>query len=300
MKCCVPGLVCAALVSTTVSGQVPPPTFRSEARLVTVNASIQLGRRPLLGLTAADLVVLDNGVQQTVVRVDYATVPLDVTVIVDVSESSLSALKGIERDAARVTSFLRPTDRLRVLAVDTYVHELVPMSPVRTMTVQSPTTIGGWSAVHDSIAAALLVPAEPDCRQLVVALTDGGDNTSGTSPEQLVNIARATDSALVIVHTRLGPRSSGVTNRLPYLIGQPDLRALEEAARVTGGEVFRESAFGNNRIEAVEHVIEEFRQSYVLRYVTTGVEPKGWHDIEVRIKGRPDASVRARRGYFGG
>ena len=300
MKCCIPGLLCAVLVSTTVGGQVPTPTFRSEGRLVTVNASIQLGRRPLLGLTAADLVVLDNGVQQAVVQVDYETVPLDVTVIVDVSESSLSALKDIERDAARVTSFLRPSDRLRVLAVDTYVHELVPMNPVRTMTVQPPTRIGGWSAVHDSIAAALLVTADPDRRRLVVALTDGSDNTSGTSAEQFVNIARATDSALMIVQTGLGPRSSGVPDRLPYLIGQPNLRALEEAARVTGGEVFRESAFGNSRIEAVERIIDVFRQSYVLRYMATGVEPKGWHEVDVRIKGRPDASVRARRGYFGG
>ena len=40
----------------------------------------------------------------------------------------------------------------------------------------------------------------------------------------------------------------------------------------------------------------DFRTRYLLSYVPAGVEPTGWHRLEVKVKGR-DATVKARRGY---
>lgn len=193
-----------------------------------------------------------------------------------------------------------------MLAIDTYVHELFVLGPSQSSTASSPTTIGGWSAVYDAIAAALLVTADPDRRKLVVALTDGEDTASATSHTQWVRIARASDAVLVIVLT---PPSSPAGRRtvprwyLPFptnFADIPDSRSLVEATRLTGGEILRPSAFGNNRVEAVRRIIQSFRQSYLLRYEPADVEPVGWHEIELSIKGHPGASIRARRGYFGG
>ena len=299
MRAGIHALLGAALVWTSLNAQQPPPTFQREARVVTVNASVELKRRPVPGLTSGDFVLLDNGVQQTVSEAAYETVPVDVTVIVDLSQSNVGALNALERDAHRIASFLRPTERLRVLAIDTYVHEVVPLNPVGALTVRPLTAIAGWSAVHDAISAALLVPSELDRRKLVVAFTDGLDNASRTSPEQLVTMARASDSVLVVVHMR--PRADGPSmSKVPSLTWTPSLEAVEEAARVTGGEVLRENVFGSNRLAAVERILSMFRQSYVLRYVPTGVERAGWHKVELRVKGQPEAAIRARRAYFGG
>ena len=45
---------------------------------------------------------------------------------------------------------------------------------------------------------------------------------------------------------------------------------------------------------------DDFRTSYVVRYTATGVTRGGWHDITLRVKRPPNATVRARKGYFGG
>ena len=44
-------------------------------------------------------------------------------------------------------------------------------------------------------------------------------------------------------------------------------------------------------------VLDEFRQRYVLSYTATGVAERGWHTIEVKLRGQ-SGEVRARRGYF--
>jgi VWFA-related protein len=283
-----------------VHGQGREPTFRSGVRVVTISAWVERGRRPLSGLTADDFMVLDNGVPQAVTQLAYETVPLDLTVIVDASQSTARGHDAIQRDANRIAAFLRPSERLRLLAIDTYVQELVPMGAAQSVTVRPLAMTGGFSAVHDAIAAALLGPADPERRRLVVALTDLSDNASATSPAQLVSIARASDSVLMVV--QVPSRSGGRTAKLPYLIGGSAIGWMTDTARMTGGELIRASGtlFGNGHVDAVERLIEMFRQSYVLRYTPTGVQPEGWHGIEVSVKGERDVSVRARPGYFGG
>ena len=53
-------------------------------------------------------------------------------------------------------------------------------------------------------------------------------------------------------------------------------------------------------VDDVRRVLERFRQSYLLHFQPTGVTDTGWHVLTVRVKGRPQLDVRARRGYFAG
>src|SRR5690606_32181067 len=50
--------------------------------------------------------------------------------------------------------------------------------------------------------------------------------------------------------------------------------------------------------DEVDRIFDQYRQGYVLRYTPRGVKREGWHDIVVRVPGRPSATVQARRGYF--
>lgn len=54
--------------------------------------------------------------------------------------------------------------------------------------------------------------------------------------------------------------------------------------------------------EALARVVREFHHSYVLGYVPTGVELKGWHDVTVKVtrKSKEKYTVRTRSGYWGG
>jgi hypothetical protein len=52
-------------------------------------------------------------------------------------------------------------------------------------------------------------------------------------------------------------------------------------------------------LNAFRRIFDDFRQSYVLRYTPKGVDPRGWHAIEVHVPSVKDATIRARRGYYG-
>jgi hypothetical protein len=76
---------------------------------------------------------------------------------------------------------------------------------------------------------------------------------------------------------------------------------IQQAAERTGGTL-REQSFlfrGTSIARAFRAILDDFRQSYVLRYTATGVDGPGWHAIAVTVPGVRGATVRARQGYYG-
>ena len=52
-------------------------------------------------------------------------------------------MSAVTADVTKVAALLRPTDRLRVLGVDTYVHQLMPLSPAAALPAMMSSTIRG-------------------------------------------------------------------------------------------------------------------------------------------------------------
>ena len=85
-------LVFSGLAVTAAYAQDPAPVFRAGADVVSVEASVRQNRRPVVGLTASDFELLDNGVAQQITDVSYEKLPIDVTVLLDVSASVTGAV----------------------------------------------------------------------------------------------------------------------------------------------------------------------------------------------------------------
>ena len=62
-------------------------TFRSGADGVRVDVHVQVGKKPVAGLTAADFDVRDSGVRQDVQALAIEDVPLSLVLALDVSGS---------------------------------------------------------------------------------------------------------------------------------------------------------------------------------------------------------------------
>src|SRR5687768_17731231 len=77
----------AGVAAAGVLAAEQQPVFRSAADAVTVNVSVRRSNRPVTDLRARDFVVRDNGVTQTVAALVYEKLPVDVTVLLDVSGS---------------------------------------------------------------------------------------------------------------------------------------------------------------------------------------------------------------------
>jgi len=274
-------------------------TFRSGTTVVSVNVSVKAGNVPVAGLAAADFTLKDNGVPQTIDAVAVEAVPIDVTLVVDTSGSAAGAIARLLADAQKISGRLRASDRFRLLTIDTYVHQLLPMQAAERQVWPTRIPYNGASAVHDALVAGLLMPVDVDRRHLVVAMTDGVDTTSTLDADAVRRVAGRSDAVMHIVAlVGVSAPEPIPPNWLPRR--DVDLDILQEAARRTGGELYPAGDLGANVVAAFDRVFEDFRSSYVLRYTPARVAARGWHELEVKTTRPGKLTLRARRGYFGG
>ncbi len=278
-----------------LAAQNPPP-FRGRVDLVSVDVSVRQRGRPVIGLTVDDFELSDNGVPQRIADLVYETLPIDVTVALDVSESVTGAvLDQLRRSVRDLARDLMPQDRFRLLTFDVQISRVIdfgaPASAIDAAfdRIQA----GGATTVFDTIAVALAAPPLPGRRQLVVVFSDGEDHSSITSPEALLEVARRTAPTLGLVFPSYRLRSGGVS---PPSSPAADARArmYAQLATETGG--FVEVVDPGGSLEsAFRRMLTEFRRSYVLYFAPNG-ERSGFHTLAVRVR-RNGVDVHARRGY---
>jgi VWFA-related protein len=286
------------MTALSAAASAPQSRFRSGTTSVSVNVSVRAGNTPATGLTASDFVLTDNGVQQAIDSVAVEAVPIDVTLILDTSGSTAGGIGRLVTDAREIAGLLRPIDRLRLLTIDTYVHQLLPMQPAKDHAWPSRISFNGASSVYDALVAGMIAPVDVDRRHLVVAMTDGKDTTSVLNAATVRDVAGRSDAVLHVVIVDLPSAPPPVPrNWLPRR--DSDLDGLQEAARRSGGQLHRPGPLLSSTVRAFEAVFDDFRQSYVLRYTPARVRPDGWHEIQVKIERRGNYTVRARKGYFG-
>jgi VWFA-related protein len=321
------GIAAIACLVTPLRAQ-QPMQFRASTSAVAVDVSVQDGRRAVLGLTADDFELLDNGVPQKIAAAALEHVPLDVTLVVDTSGSLAGpALQQFKRDIGTIATLLGADDRLRMVTFATRAAEAFGWRPGSDApdVVQLPA--GGATALYQALAAVLLRRPDPGRRQLIVAMSDGVDNVSLLDAPDVLAIAKRADALMHIVlrsqarsasfsfgqpfdmgkispsapsASSVGaatPASHRTWGWVPYT-GEGQTSVLRDAAEATGGRL-RTAAPATSLADAFKTALDEFRTSYVLWFTPEGVDPTGWHTLEVKVRqGRHD--VRARTGYQAG
>jgi VWFA-related protein len=273
-------------------------TFRSGTDAVSVDVSVRDGSKIVNGLRAVDFELLDNGVPQEIADVSYGKLPIDVTLVLDVSFSVTGALLDQLRRATRqLMADLGKEDRLALVDFNMRVHRAVDFTgdaPAIDAALRS-AAAGGGSSIRDAIAVALVSAAEPQRRQLVVLFTDGADSTSITTPKALLDLAKRTSASVTSVIP-----ASGLAQGPQVRQGAELLRDLAED---TGGTVIpidlglRRQQPPLDLAGTFRKVLENFRSSYVLHFTPKGVEAGGFHTLDVNVKGKRSLTIRARRGY---
>lgn len=328
-------ILVGAIAIAVWSGSKAPQdqTFRTTTDVVTVDVAVRVDGRSVPGLTAADFVVLDNGVRQQIDSVQAAAVPVDLTVVADVSGNRFrpwnvhtdlpAAAASVQSDLQQIASLLRPTDRVRVLGVDTYTHQIVPLQPRDELPSIRTLTAGGMASLHDTLVAALVQPVEPGRRHIIVAQTKGTDTISAVDAAAVRDVAARSDALLHLVamstefvtESRLRGfqcREMGFCQPMgrfwqPFartslqpdgLTLTPDGQLLADAARLTGGAFHVTQLINEPTLAGTfRRAFDDFRNSYVLQYTPRGVRRQGWHEIAVTVPGLPASDIRARRGY---
>jgi VWFA-related protein len=298
------------------------PVFRSRTDVVTIDVSVRSQGTPVQGLTAKDFVLLDNGVAQAIEQIEMEAVPVDVSILVDMNVDLADDLKGMAAQVPRIVALLRPDDRIRVTAINSQVTDLIQAQKAATVSPVGRLVPSGLSSAYDGLAAALLRQVDPNRRHLVVALTNGIDAVSALDAPAVREIARHSSATLYIALVDIvvlpGPppeyqsgrqrldsarcMAAAICSPTTYFwqpFGDYEFETLAAAAEMTGGKLYLPGIFTDRTAAAIfKKVFEDYRASYLLRYVPKGVPATGWHEVKVTIPGQPSFDVQSRRGYF--
>jgi VWFA-related protein len=299
-----PACVLAVAVASSIALPVftqERPTFRTRTDHVAVDVAVRNGDVAAVGLSAADFRLFDNGVQQALEAVETESVPIDVTLFHDTSPSLAGKIDALKRDVRDIAAMLRPMDRFRLLTFDMQVNDVFGWQPAGDPLNLDGVKIGRISSVYDAIFLAMMHRPDVGRRHLIVALTDCEDFGSVIGSATIEEAARRSEGVLHIV--KITPRPA---NAMYFPLSAASTpadargeRRLASAAARTGGEL-HDPFIGNDAVKTFKKVFDDYRQSYVLRYAPHGVDRDGWHEIKVEVPGHPRATVRARKGYFGG
>lgn len=274
------------LFVTAAAAAQGPPTFGSDAELVRVEVLVTRKGAPVRGLTAADFEVRDSGRIQTLEPLHAEEAPIDVVLVLDLSQSVQGAKLTALRDAAGAfLDGLRPdTERAALIVFHEEVQRIEPLTPDlgRIRAALQAVAARGSTALVDATYSGLRL-VEPSARRtVVVVFSDGLDSLSWLTPAQVVEAAGRTQALVYAVAAR---------DR-----GDPENPFLEEVTRATGGRVWTARSEKELRARFLD-VLNDIRSLYVLSYAPQGGASPGWHPLEVHLK-RATGEVRARPGYY--
>ena len=282
-------------------------TFRAGVDVVLVDVLVTRAGRPVTGLTADDFTVLDNDVPQRIDSVLLDEVPITVLLVLDTSGSVRGRPFVQLRAAAEAAAeALRPDDRVGLMTFSHDVRLVVqpPALPATLSAALRRVRAGGATALYDATFAAFALREQTVGRTLMLVFSDGDDTASWLDPRDVLRTAQHSDVVVYGVNLDRVTRGSrrdreSRAGARHWFTTEPPLFRSQYLGRLvedTGGSVFVAEDIG--RLRAVfSQVISEFRSRYLLTYAPTGVEQGGWHELDVRVRGR-GRKVQARRGYL--
>jgi VWFA-related protein len=202
--------------------QDPLTSFRSNIDAVSVDVSVRRGKRPVSGLKASDFEIFDNGVPQKILDIGYEKLPIDVTVLLDVSESVTGPmLNELRRGVRQLREGLESRDRLKLVTFNMRIRRLADFAgPAVSADAAFESLEGtGSSAIFDALAVALTSQRAAGRRQLIVLFSDGVDSSSVIDPPLLVDVAkRSAPTIAAVLASSTRQRTATVYARSPLAV----------------------------------------------------------------------------------
>ena len=298
------GLLAALTLSASAAAQAP--TLRVRVDVVTIDAYVHENGRPVGGLTAADFVVLDNGVEQELEAVG-TTDSAHVIVALDVSGSVVGEVRDrLQAAVSRLVSLLTPADRLSIVTFSdrVRVHAVASVpAHVPTGAIWPAASIGS-TTLHDAMVVAAQLGRLDARPALMLLFTDGTDTASWSAAGAVLDALRRTPVVVVpvaagLVDAALAPADSWFFRAPSWLspTASETLRFMHMLAESTAGEFVRVDRQAD--LSGVfARVLQRYRDRYLLSFTPRADSAAGWHRLDVRLREKR-GTVVARPGYVG-
>jgi len=274
--------------------------FSSESRLVPLNVTVvdKSGHR-ITNLPESAFTVFENGVPQPIKIFKREDVPVSMGLIIDNSGSMRDKRQSVEAAALALVKDSNPQDEVFVVNFndEAYLDTCQGTSSncftsdIKVMQ-QALTRIDsrGGTAMRDAIRMSIdeLKKGKRDKKVLLV-VTDGNDNASLVSLENLVRAAQQND---VLVY------AIGLLSEEDKKDARKARRALDLLVESTGGQAFYPKDL--SEVDKIAHeVAHDIRNQYTIAYTPLNEALDGtYRTIKVAVKAAGNPSVRTRNGYY--
>jgi VWFA-related protein len=237
------------------------------------------------GLPRGAFHVLEDGKPQTITYFASEDVPLELVVAVDISGSMAPVMPKLKESVKTFLGAVPASNPVTLLGFNDTVFALTrpTMKPEERDRAVDRLAPWGATALYDVIVRGISTLGLRTGRKALVVFTDGEDQGSHVTLDQVEQRLQASDVTLYMI----GQGRGLSVERLQQVMGR--------LSRPTGGRVFTTSSI-DELSGAFERLLEELSHQYLLGYPPTGNTRDGkWHDITVRVDGHEN--VRARDGY---
>ena len=262
-----------------------PPPVRPSLEFTMIDTN-----RRLLDVTAEDLQIFEDGVEQKVEVFQEAVTPVSIVFALDASGSMKKAVEQVKAAARSFVQALRPEDPLGLILFSDkalFAHDISTNRSWSLEAIEQYQASGG-TALYDAAYNALLRLRGIEGRRVVVLMTDGRDeNNPGTAPgsahtfSDVLERLKSVDATVFTI---------GLGTRI-------DKGPLERLAAESGGEAaFPEDVSALPR--EFHRIVENLRRRYVIGYTSTNSTRDGaWRKVDIRSR-QPGMTVVSRGGYF--
>ena len=272
----------------------PAPMFKSAADLVVLHVNVFDGRSDSVpDLPESAFTVFEDGQPQPITMFAGVDVPVAVGLVIDNSSSMIARRAMVLAGVRAFAESSHAADELFTIVFNEHVRMGlpggVPFVKNRTLVLTSVDRYppGGKTAVYDAVIAGLdHLPQSTLQKRVLIVLSDGEDNASRATREQMLGRA-AESGALIYTVARRGGDGAG----------DGDPGTMKALSRATGGV----SYFARSEREVVEsftEIAENIRRGYSIGYAPPTSGDGRYHRVRVAVEvaGRK-LTARTRDGY---
>lgn len=298
------GLVAGfCLAAGTLAGQPaskhqeedPGLTFRADTKLVVLHTTVvDRDQKLVTDLTKSNFKVYEENVLQELELFRREDVPVSLGILVDNSGSMRDKRLKVNAAAVDFVKASNPNDEVFIVNFNDegFLDSPFTNDILRLQDALQRIDSRGGTAFYDAINMSLDYQEEKGKwdKQVLLLVTDGEDNASVTTLENLVRRLQESDTVIYAV---------GLLSEEDRRSAKRARRAIRHIVRSTGGAAFFPKSV--DEVHAIaQQIAKDIRNQYTLAYSPPAAGAPGFRRVKVELtgKGTKRLKVRHRPGYY--
>jgi len=274
-------------------------SYGQEEEAIKVDASIVVvsvivtdkNDSPVLGLERSNFRLFVDGSEEQFSSFSKEETPFAAVILID-SSGSMEEQMSLARSAAiNFLNNLRSEDVVAIYNFDSKLSMIQDFSNSPDVAdALFDLSAKGMTILNDAIyEAAKLLSQRPEQKRAIIVISDGADTRSKVTADKALRAALAANALIYTVDM-----SSMNTKNQERLQNQGVLRNFAEKS----GGFFIAASGGQALRDAFKRIVTELANQYTIIFHLPESKADGkWHTIEVKVVGRGDVRVRARKGF---